>query len=152
MLPHARQGGIAGLLELVHGRDGKDDLYRLASDLRMEVDGLLPIVEAAALLGFAKSGRGVIEVTPRGDEFVKADRATRKRLFREAVLAHVPLLQQMHNAAAHQSGRPVTLDSFRDALRQQFTEPEVERQMETALNWGRYSELFTYDADSGRLN
>jgi NitT/TauT family transport system ATP-binding protein len=152
MLPHARQGGIAGLLELVNAHDGKEDLYRLASNLRMEVDSLLPIVEAAALLGFAKSGRGVIEVTPHGDEFVKADRGTRKRLFREAVLAHVPLLQQMHSAAANQSGRPATLDSFRDTLRQQFPEPEVERQIETALNWGRYSDLFTYDDDSGRLN
>jgi NitT/TauT family transport system ATP-binding protein len=152
MLPHARQGGIAGLLELVNGRAGKDDLYRLAADLRMEVDGLLPIVEAAVLLGFAKSARGVIEVTPQGDEFIKADRAARKRIFRNAALAHVPLLQQMHGAVANPSGRPVTIESFREMLRRQFPEPEVERQIETALNWGRYSELFTYDAGNGRLN
>jgi NitT/TauT family transport system ATP-binding protein len=156
MLPHARQGGIAGLLELVNGRGGKDDLYRLAEDLRMEVDGLLPIMEAAALLGFAKSNRGDIEVTPRGNEFAVADIIARKQLFRDAALAHVPLLRQMYAALAGrsdppQSSQPTTLEFFRDLLREHFSEIEVKRQIETALNWGRYSDLFTYDADSDRL-
>ena len=53
MLPHARPGSIAGLLELLMDRDGKEDLYRIADDLRMEVDDLLPIVDASTLLGFA---------------------------------------------------------------------------------------------------
>src|SRR6202051_2561307 len=33
MIPHARVGGIAGLLELLRDRGGKEDLYRLAADL-----------------------------------------------------------------------------------------------------------------------
>jgi NitT/TauT family transport system ATP-binding protein len=36
MLPHARPGGIAGLLELLADRGGRDDLYHLATDLSME--------------------------------------------------------------------------------------------------------------------
>ena len=43
MLPHARPGGIAGLLEILLDRGGRDDLYHLASELLMEVDDLLPI-------------------------------------------------------------------------------------------------------------
>jgi len=43
-------GAIAGLLELLNDRGGRDDLYRIAEELRMEVDDLLPIVEAATLL------------------------------------------------------------------------------------------------------
>src|SRR6202044_1700279 len=52
MLPHARPGGIAGLLELVLDHNGKDDIYRLADDLAFQIDDLLPIVHAAQLLGF----------------------------------------------------------------------------------------------------
>ena len=151
MVPHARQGSIAGLLELVNGRGGKDDLYRIAEDLRMDVDGLLPIVEAAALLDFAKSNRGDIEITPQGNAFAKADIIARKQLFREATLTHVHLLRQMHKALASKSGHSMTLEFFRDLLREHFAEIEVERQIETALNWGRYGDLFTYDADSDRL-
>jgi len=50
MIPHARRGAIAGLLELLNDHGGRDDLYRIAEELRMEVDDLLPIVEAATLL------------------------------------------------------------------------------------------------------
>ncbi len=46
MLPHARRGTIAGLLELLNDGHGKHDLYWIAEDLQMEVDDLLPIVEA----------------------------------------------------------------------------------------------------------
>src|SRR3984957_9370586 len=33
MLPHARPGGVAGLLELLLDKGGRDDIYRLADDL-----------------------------------------------------------------------------------------------------------------------
>ena len=102
MLPHARPGGIAGLLELLNDRGGKEDLYRVAEELQMEVDDLLPIVEAATLLGFAKADKGDVKLTPQGKAFAEADIATRKTLFREAALAHVTLLQQMNSALAEQ--------------------------------------------------
>ena len=103
MLPHARPGGIAGLLELLHDRGGEEDLYHVADDSCMEVDDLLPIVEAAALLGFADAAEGDVEITAAGRAFAEADIATRKHLFREAALAHVPLLQQMHRGLESKS-------------------------------------------------
>ena len=89
MLPHARPGGIAGLLELLNDRGGKEDLYHVADELQMEVDDLLPIVEAATLLGFATSDKGDVEITPPARPSPKPISRTRKQLFREAVLAHV---------------------------------------------------------------
>jgi len=38
-----------------------------------------------------------------------------------------------------------------DILDEHFTETEVEKQLETALNWGRYAEIFSYDPESGSL-
>ena len=40
---------------------------------------------------------------------------------------------------------------FRDMLEEHFSEEETGRQLETAVNWGRYAELFDRDAASGRL-
>jgi NitT/TauT family transport system ATP-binding protein len=151
MLPHARRGAIAGLLEVLNGLSGKDDLYQVAENLRMEVDELLPIVEAAALLNFAKSGRGDIEITPQGKAFAEADIAARKKLFRDASLAHVNLLRQMHGTLSSKSDHMLPLEFFQDLLREHFSESEVKRQIETALNWGRYADVFTYDSDSDRL-
>ena len=150
-LPHAREGGVAGLLELVNDRGGKEDLYRIAEELQMEIDDLLPIVEAASLLAFAKTERGDVELTPNGKAFAEADIATRKALFREAALAHVTLLQQIHGALRSKSDHTMPLEFFRDILEEHFSDEEVQRQIETALNWGRYGEIFAYDSESDRL-
>ena len=152
MLPHARPGGIGGLLELLNDRGGTDDLYHVADELQMEVDDLLPIVEGAALLGFARTDKGDVAVTAEGKTFAEADIATRKRLFRDAALAHVTLLQQMHQALASKSDRRMPAEFFRDVLDEHFSEDEGKRQMETALNWGLYADILRYDAASDKLS
>lgn len=151
MLPHARPGSIAGLVELLNDRGGKEDLYRIAEELVMDVDDLLPIVEAAALLGFVKAERGDIQLSRSGKTFAEADISMRKEVFREAVLAHVPLLKQMNSALATKSDHTMSLELFRDILEEHFSDEDVRRQIETALNWGRYGDIFTYDSESDRL-
>jgi NitT/TauT family transport system ATP-binding protein len=150
-LPHARRGAIAGLLEVLNDRGGKEDLYRIAEELRLEVDDLLPIVESSALLDFAKSERGDVELTPAGKTFAEADIETRKAMFREAALAHVTLLQQMHSALVSKSDHAMPLEFFRDLLQEHFSDKEAQRQIDTALNWGRYGDIFSYDSESDRL-
>jgi NitT/TauT family transport system ATP-binding protein len=47
-----------------------------------------------------------------------------------------------------------TLDErfFLDLLRRGFSEEEARGQLDTAIDWGRYGELFEYDADTGQLS
>jgi NitT/TauT family transport system ATP-binding protein len=151
MLPHARPGSVGGLLELLNERGGKEDLYRIADELQMDVDDLLPIVEAATLLGFARSVRGDLELLPEGKQFAEADIEERATLFSAAALAHVPLLQQMSSALASKSDHSMPLEFFRDVLDEHFSAEEVRRQIETALTWGRYARIFTYDSETDRL-
>jgi len=151
MLPHSRPGAIGGLLELVNERGGSDDLYHVADELRMEVDDLLPIVEGAALLGFADTGKGDVTVTAAGKTFAEADISARKRLFREAALERVTLLSQMQTALASKRNRKMPAEFFRDILDEHFPEEESKRQMETAINWGLYAGILRYDAASDQL-
>ena len=51
MIPHARVGGIAGLIELLQDRGGKEDLHRLAEVFIMDAEDLLPIIEAIGAAG-----------------------------------------------------------------------------------------------------
>ena len=151
MLPHARPGGVAGLIEILNDRGGAEDLYHIAEELHLELDDLLPLLEAATLLGFARSLKGDVEITPAGKAFAEADISTRKSLFRDAALANAALLQQMRGALASKSDHTMPLEFFRDILEEHFAEPEVERQLDTALHWGRYGDIFSYDSESGRL-
>ena len=151
MLPHARPGGVNGLLELLVDHGGRDDLYRVAEELQLEVNDLLPIVEAAQLLGFAHTQEGDVEVTDEGRAFAAAGIEQQKALFREAALRHAGLIQQIVKTLKTKSDGSMPLQFFHDLLDEHFSETDTEKQIETALNWGRYSELFSYDPETGRL-
>jgi len=151
MLPHARPGGIAGLLEMLLDKGGRDDIYRLADDLSFEIDDLLPIVDAAQLLGFLTIEEGDAAITPSGEEFANSEILRQKELFRNAAVEHVLLLRQICRALETKSDHSVPEDFFLDMLDEQFGEEESQRQVETAVNWGRYAELFDYDAARRRF-
>jgi len=151
MLPHARVGGIAGLTELLRDRGGREDLFRLSEELVMDVEDLLPILEACVLLGFAWLKEGDVQITPQGIAFADADIQQRKILFRNAALEHVMILKQIDSILKRKSDHAIADEFFHDILDEHFAEDEVQRQFETALNWGRYAEIFDYDRASGRL-
>ena len=151
MLPHARPGGIAGLLEILADREGHDDIYRLVDELAFEMDEILPIVEAAEMLGYLKVHEGDVEITPEGREFAEADILERKELFRKACLEHITLLRQITRALTTKSNRTLSDEFFHDTLDEHFTEDETARQLDTAINWGRYAELFDHDAAGQRF-
>jgi NitT/TauT family transport system ATP-binding protein len=151
MLPHARPGGIAGFMELLADRDGRDELYKMADDLAIDVDDLLPIVDAAVILGFAVVHEGDVEITPRGREFGEADIQTQKGIFREAALKNVAILRLIESTLHAKRDHAIGEEFFRDILDDHFSRDEMERQFDTVLNWGRYSEIFDYNSETGRL-
>jgi NitT/TauT family transport system ATP-binding protein len=57
----------------------------------------------------------------------------------------------MNNVLTSKSDHTMPLELFRDILEERFSDDDVQRQIETALNWGRYGDIFTYDSQSDRL-
>ena len=151
MLPHARPGGIAGLMEILIDHGGRDDIYKLAADLAFEIDDLLPIVEAAQLLGFLTITEGDVAITSIGEEYGNSEILKQKEMFRHAATQNVLLLRQIVRALDAKSDHTVQEDFFHDVLDEQFSEEETLRQLETAINWGRYAELFDFDASRRRF-
>ena len=151
MLPHARPGGIAGLLEILSDHDGHSDIYHLADDLQFEIDDLLPTVEASVLLGLLTLTEGDAEITDEGRAFVEADILKRKELFRAAAMDRVSLLRQIARSLESKADRTLPAEFFQDMLEEHFSEDEAKLQIETAVNWGRYAELFDYDGKRERF-
>ena len=112
----------------------------------------MPILDASVLLNFAVAREGDVEVTPEGRAFAEADIPTRRSLFRDAVLVNVPLLRQMHTALEKKTDRRMPVDFFRDLLDEHFSDDEVRQQVETAIGWGRYGELFVYDSGTDTIH
>ena len=151
MLPHARRGAIAGLLEMLVDHNGRDDMYRLAAALSFEIDDLLPVIDSAVLLGFAKVEEGDVEITATGRAFAEADILRRKELFRTAALEHIALIRQITRSLQEKADHSLPDTFFEDLLDEHFSEEEAKLQLETAIGWGRYAELFDHDSDTRRF-
>jgi NitT/TauT family transport system ATP-binding protein len=150
-LPHVRMGALTGLLELLLDRGGREDIYALEGDLGLEADELLPLTEAATVLGFAQVQEGDIRLTDVGRQFADGDIQERKQVFQEAVAGTVVLVGQILNALRQAPHRAMNEEFFMEFLEHHFTEEEAWRQLETAVDWGRYAELFAYDEQAGQL-
>ena len=151
-LPHVRAGGISGLLELMHEQgDGLRDIPLLAERLQLEVDDLLPLLDAAVLLGFAEVADGDVRLTPEGQDFATTTILRSKDLFRQQALGRVPVLSSIVHTLRQKENGSMRSDFFLNIWDDHFPNEEAERQMATAIDWGRYGELFEYDASEGRL-
>ncbi len=151
VLPHVRPGALAALLELLVERGDREDLHRLATALSLDADELLPTIEAGKQLGFLDVVWGDAELTPAGIAYAAADILGRKTMFRKAALARVPLLQHMENALRAKKDRKLPDDFFLDLLEKHFSPDVARAQFEAAIQWGRFAEIFEYDASSGVL-
>jgi NitT/TauT family transport system ATP-binding protein len=150
-LPEATVGGMSGLLEILDARGGREDLPRLAHDLTFEVDDLLPLVDAAQLLGLAEVADADIQITEEGREFVTADILRSKEIFARQAEARAPLVRAICRSLRSTKDGTLGEGFFLDLLRRGFSEEEVRRQLDTAIQWGRYGELFDFDAQTGQL-
>jgi NitT/TauT family transport system ATP-binding protein len=153
-LPHVRVGTISGLLELITEGDGTPSdvsLARLSERFGMPVDDLLPIVDATTMLGFTTVENSAVSVTDRGRDFATATILQSKDLFRQAVLAHAPIVATMFKTLGEKHDKSMRADFFLDVLDEYYPAHEAQRQFETAVEWGRYAELFEYDAVEERL-
>jgi NitT/TauT family transport system ATP-binding protein len=150
-LPNATVGGLAGLLEILVAVGGREDLPKLAEQLVFEVDDLLPLVDAAELLGFATVEDADLQITDAGREITAADILTSKEIFAEHAYEHAPLVRAICNSLAATTDGTLSERFFLDLLRRSFSEQDAQRQLELAIDWGRYGELYEYDAGSGQL-
>jgi NitT/TauT family transport system ATP-binding protein len=150
-LPAASVGGLAGLLEILDARGGQEDLPDLAHDLTFEVDDLLPLVDAAQLLGLANVEDADIQITDDGKVFVAADILESKSIFAQRARERAPLVRAIVTALSSSKDGHLGDQFFLDLLRRGFSEEEAREQLRIAVDWGRYGELFDFDANSGQL-
>lgn len=150
-LPDASVGGLAGLLEIVAAGGGRADLPELAEKLSFEVDDLVPLLDAAVMLRFAHVRDADIELTEEGRSFVLGDIDSTKLLFADHARRYAPLVRTITGSLASTDDGTLRDAFFLDLLRRGFTPEEARHQLDVAIDWGRYAELFDYDTDSGQL-
>lgn len=146
-LPHASINAISGLLERVNEEFAdRIDLYRLADELDEPLDDMLPAVEASEMLGFATVESGDLELTALGQTFAEASIPSRKEIFANRI-KRVPMIRWIRNMLGAARDQSLHWNVFETALTLEFPPDELERQLDTAVNWGRYAEILFFEDD-----
>ncbi len=151
-LPQATVDGLSGLAEILLARHGgAADLADLADSLGLEVDDLLPLVDALVLLGFADLRGDRLDLSGNGQVFAGASIQDSKEIFARASLDRAPLVRTIYRALRGSLDGTLPAGFFTDILRNNFGEEDAAKQLDVAVNWGRYAELYDYDAARGQI-
>lgn len=148
-LPAARINALAGLTEVVVSSGNRADLPQLVEDLQLELDDLLPLVEAAELLGFAEVAEGDIFLTALGQAFAEASILARKEIIAGRILRQ-PTVRWIYETLQRAGDHRVAEEDFLQQLRPEYGDLAGE-QLDIAINWGRYAEIFGFDDDTDEL-
>jgi NitT/TauT family transport system ATP-binding protein len=148
-LPHAQLNAVAGLLEKLAEDGGRVDLYRMGGDLILELDDLLPIVEAGDVLGFVTVHEGDLLLTPLGRAYADATILARKAIIAGRVL-RLPVIAWIYEILQRDDNQRVAWDYFYENLQADFGDL-TKKQLDVAISWGRHAELFAYDDNTEEL-
>ena len=144
-LPHVTINELAGLAENVLALpNGRTDIYRLAEEHKVSSDHLLSLTDAAELLGFATITQGDLILTPLGETFAEASILARKEMFATRI-RRLPIFKWLLSMLNAAENKRLQWEVVQKALELEFPEEEAERQVDTAVNWGRYAEILAYE-------
>jgi len=146
--PKCSPAELTGFVVLLDQHKGTEDVARLADDLDLEIDEVLPAVEFAEVLGLIKVREGQATLTDAGKAFVKGSIRGRKTILRDQ-LARTSLYRTLLRALESHPEHRLSDDEVNELVA--FTNAPADGYLQNIINWGRYAELFRYDSDEHQL-
>jgi NitT/TauT family transport system ATP-binding protein len=143
-LPNARAGDIIGLMEYLDARGGREDVFRIASDTNREFGQLIAAVNAAELLDFVDTPRRTVLLEPLGRQFVRANAAERKEIWRRQI-TRLALFKKIADAIERATNHRVDAEFVMETIVLAMPQESYERMFEVFVSWSRYGDLFAYD-------
>ena len=154
MMPaNVRPGQVIGLVEVTGGLGPDIDVSKLADELGADIAVLLPILDAAEMLGLVKSKKGKVVLTEFGHEFQKTLKL-KARLLRD----RLPEMEPFRTAIelASRTGEVETKDIIQELETEGITwhhqkELNAELVQSLLLHWTISSGLLAYDGRTGKF-
>ncbi len=152
-LPEADVARMDGLLELLLDDpfNGRADLPMFAEASELTDDELLPLVQALSLLDMTRTADGDLHITPVGRQYADRSYTDRQAIFGRQLLAHVPFIAHIRHSLDQEETGELPEKPFLRLLQETLDTTEAERVMRTAIEWGRYGEIFEYDYHTGSI-
>jgi len=153
-LPTVGMQEIFGLMEIVkdHGVNGggRVDVFTLDQMTDYDFGRTLAVVKAGEMLDFLDTPRNWVLLTDIGREFLASDINGRKAIFNRQ-LRQLGTFQFVINILQEAKDSRLPADIVQEELVMRMPSEDVDEQFKTVVGWGRFAELFGFDADEQML-
>ena len=154
MMPSpVRAGQVISLVEITGGIGGKVDAPKLADELGADIAVLLPILDAAEMLGLVRSEKGDVHLTELGQKFQKTSR-NKLRMLKDRIAAIEPFRTALELASREKTVTPSRVaDSLGEIGLKWHYQPDMNEQLVRTLliHWAIYAGLLKYDGKSDKF-
>jgi len=150
-LPDVRASEVLGLVEILSDHGGEQDLFDLDAITEYDFGRTIAVVKGGEMLGFVETPGDLVRLTDCGREIVAATPKERRLLFRKRLLGlgtFAALLRYLaEDPDVARSGEEV-----RNFLAERMPGHSIPDLFRSIVSWGRYGQLFHYDADADELS
>jgi NitT/TauT family transport system ATP-binding protein len=148
-VPYANITEILGLVDILYNNSGSmriDDLQRY---IGVEIDELIPVIDAAKMLGFAMITRDCINITNMGKTLYTMNPEKRKVLI-STQICRMPIFRKIVSVLKKEGPKPKAY--FLGMIEKELFQKESEQQFRRIIQWGRYAEIIFYDAGRDEMS
>jgi NitT/TauT family transport system ATP-binding protein len=139
---------LMGFLVLVDSHKGSEDIARMADDLDLEIDEILPSVDYSQALQLLKVADGRATLTDLGRRVLASSIRDRKAIVREQ-LGKTTLFRTLMRTLESAPGHQISDDDLVQLL--SLAQAPIDEVIQNIVTWGRYAEIFRYDAAAHRI-
>jgi NitT/TauT family transport system ATP-binding protein len=145
-IPRAHLSVVAGLLEILEDYEGKVDAAKIADELMLELDDILPAIEAAEMLGFIKVDAGDLILTDKGREYLAGNSMQRKKTLNQA-LSKIDLFKWIIKQLKSR-GNEMSKEELIRLLEEEMPDVDAAKMVKWIIEWGRHALILRYDSNS----
>ena len=150
-VPKVHYSLLIGFLEILDNVGGKSDISEISSKQGLDLDYLLPILEAGEMLGLIQIESGDVSITERGHLFIAASPKVRKKILGD-ILLNLDVFQNLINLIKQSEKGNISKEDLLDlvSLDDSFN-GDNEDLFNWIIEWGRQALLINYNADTEHI-
>jgi NitT/TauT family transport system ATP-binding protein len=146
-LPHVPINEMMGFLEVLSNEGGRADAFALASKLSKDSLQTLVLAKAAELLDFVDTPKNSVVLTELGKTLVHSGINEQKLMISERMMT-LRLIQLFKQRLEQAEDATLPEEEAIQAIHEFLPNENPEQVFETIVQWGRFGELFGYNADT----
>ncbi len=145
-IPRTHLSVVAGLLEILEDYQGKVDAAKIADELMLELDDILPAIEAAEMLGFIEVDSGDLILTEKGREYLAGNSIQRKKILNQT-LSRTSLFKWLIEQLRSR-GNEMSKEELIALLEEEMPDVDAAKMVKWIIEWGRQALILRYDSNS----